>query len=119
MAEVKTYQGGCHCGHVRYEADADLTQVNVCNCSICTKRGFILTFIPPQQFRLQQGGEDLIDYQFHSHTIHHLFCPRCGVESFARGKHPNGSDVVAVNARCLDGIEISALNPRPFDGRSL
>ena len=119
MPEARTYTGGCHCGHVRYEATSDLAQVIACNCSICCKRGFLWTFVPPPQFALQAGGEDLRDYQFNKQIIHHLFCPACGVESFARGKAPGGSDMIAVNVRCLDGVDVAALTLTPFDGRSL
>ncbi|MEA2966592.1 MAG: hypothetical protein QOI46_6690, partial [Alphaproteobacteria bacterium] len=31
----------------------------------------------------------------------------------------NGDEMVAVNVRCLDDVDISALAPTPFDGRSL
>jgi hypothetical protein len=115
MPETKTYRGGCHCGRLRFEADVDLGKVMSCICSICPQRGFIF---PPAQFRLQSGGEGLTDYHFNKHVIHHLFCPTCGVESFARGKGPDGSDVVALNVRSLEGVEIGALHPAPFDGRS-
>ena len=118
MAQTKTYEGGCHCGHVRFQAKADLDQVMSCNCSICTKHGFLWTFIPPALFELQSGGDDLAEYQFNKHVIHHLFCPRCGVESFARGKRPDGADAIALNVRSLAGIDIAALKPHPFDGRS-
>ena len=32
------------------------------------------------------GLDDLVDYRFNKHVIHHVFCRTCGVESFARGK---------------------------------
>jgi hypothetical protein len=119
MAYAKTYTGGCHCGEVRYETTTDLASVMSCNCSICTKRGALWTFVKPDQFALRSGEEDLSDYQFNKKMIHHLFCSVCGIESFARGKGPDGSEMVAVNVRCLDGVDIAALTPAPFDGRSL
>jgi len=119
MAEPRTYTGGCHCGQVRYEVTADLDQVLTCNCSICTKRGSLLTFVAPEKFGLRAGGEMLADYQFNKKVIHHLFCPDCGVAPFARGKGPDGKEMIAVNVRCLDDVDVAALKPMPFDGKSL
>jgi hypothetical protein len=119
MAYVKTYTGGCHCGEVRYETTMDLATVMACNCSICTKRGTLWTFVKPEQFALRSGEEDLTDYQFNKKVIHHLFCSVCGIASFARGTAPDGSEMVAINVRCLDGVDIAGLTPAPFDGRSL
>jgi hypothetical protein len=118
MSETKTHTGGCHCGRVRFEAKADLSQVMSCNCSICTQRGFLWSFISPAQFELQSGGDTLSEYQFHKHVIRHLFCANCGIEAFARGKMPDGSDVIALNVRSLDGIDVAALKTKTFDGRS-
>ena len=118
--EAKTYQGGCHCGAVRYEATTDLAQVISCNCSICTKRGLMLTFVGTDHFVLRTDEAELADYQFATKNIHHLFCRRCGVESFARGTVPGtNKEMVALNVRCLDGVDLAALAPKPFDGRSL
>jgi hypothetical protein len=119
MSDGKTYMGGCHCGRVRYEALTDPAQAIACNCSICTKQGLWLVFVKPAQFKLLTGLEALGDYQFNKHVIHHMFCRTCGVESFARGKSKDGKDMFAINVRCLDGVDISKLNPKPFDGRSL
>lgn len=118
MAETKTFSGGCHCGRVTFDATVDLTDTMSCNCSHCTKRGFILTFIPPSQFDLKSGGGDLREYKFNKHVISHLFCPDCGVESFARGQMPNGDPVIAVNVRCLEGVDPAKLKPLAVDGRS-
>ena len=119
MAEAKNYSGGCHCGEVRYDVTADLSSVVTCNCSICQKRGALWTFVPEDKFALRAGAEDLSDYQFGKRTIHHFFCRQCGVGSFSRGKAPNGKEMVAVNVRCLDDVDIAALKLTPFDGRSL
>jgi len=119
MSESKTYTGGCHCGEIRFEVTADLGQVVACNCSICQKRGALWTFVTPEHFALRAGSDDLKDYQFGQRLIHHLFCPQCGVGAFSRGKNPQGGEMVAINVRCLDDVDPTALTPAKFDGRSL
>ena len=119
MAEPKTYAGKCHCGRVRYDATVDLGQLIECNCSHCRRKGFLLTFIPPSQFTLHAGEDALTDYQFNKKIIHHLFCATCGVEPFARGTMPDGSPAIAINVRCLEDVDLAALEPMPFDGRNM
>jgi hypothetical protein len=119
MAESKNYSGGCHCGQVRYDVTADLSQVVTCNCSICMKRGLLMTFVPPEQFALRAGADHLVDYQFNKKVVHHLFCRECGVAAFSRGQKPGGGEMIAINVRCLDGIDVAGLTPRQFDGKNL
>jgi hypothetical protein len=119
MANEQTYKGGCHCGKVSYEVKTDLGTVISCNCSICSKKGYLLSFVPPEQFRLLSGEEALTDYQFNKHAIHHLFCSACGIQSFARGKKRDGSPMVAINVRALEGVDIGGLKVTSVDGRSL
>jgi hypothetical protein len=119
MVETGKHSGGCHCGAVRYEVETDLARVMQCNCSICQKRGALLTFVPEAQFTLLSGGDDLTDYQFNKKIVHYLFCSHCGVGSFARGTAPDGSAMIAVNVRCLDDVDPAALSPMAFDGKSL
>jgi hypothetical protein len=120
MAESKNYTGGCHCGEVRFEVTADISNVVSCNCSICQKRGVLWSFVPADNFALRAGAEDLKDYQFGKKTIHHLFCAQCGVAAFSRGKSPKGGgEMIALNVRCLDDVDIASLKITQFDGRSL
>lgn len=119
MAQGKLLTGGCHCGRVRFEATTDPEQAIACNCSICSKHGLWFTFVKPTQFKLVSGLDALGDYQFNKHVIHHVFCRTCGVESFARGKTKEGTDMFAINVRCLDGVDIAKLSPKPFDGKCL
>lgn len=117
MSETKTYQGSCHCGKVRYRVDLDLSQPLVtCNCSMCQRMGSMLAFAPESQFTLEQGEGALTDYQFNQKVIHHLFCSTCGIRSFARGKMPDGSPMVAVNARCLEGVDLGTLKTHHYNG---
>lgn len=113
-----THQGGCHCGNVRFHVDVDLSDPLTCNCSYCARRGSILAFAPAESFVLEQGEDSLTEYRFNTKTIAHLFCAACGMESFARGKRPDGVEMVAVNVRCLDGVDPDSLVPRKVDGRS-
>ncbi len=119
MAEERTYEGGCHCGAVRYRVTMALDKAITCNCSICSKTGTLLAFAPEGQFELVRGEDALTDYQFGKQRIHHLFCNRCGVRSFARGTGPGGAKMVAINVRCLEDVDLGALTLKPFDGRSL
>jgi hypothetical protein len=116
---TKTYAGGCHCGKVRYEVTAAFEGAMACNCSICAKKMPLLAFVPPEQFKLLSGQESLSDYQFNKKNIHHLFCSACGVESFANGTGPDGKPMYAVNLRCLEGFDASALPVQNFDGKNL
>ena len=116
----QTYQGGCQCGKVRYQVALDLAApVFACNCSRCGKLGTLLSFVPAGEFTLQSGDEALSEYTFNKHAIHHLFCTTCGIQSFARGTNPkDGTETIAINARCLDGVEPDTLTINKIDGRS-
>ncbi|MBK9031306.1 MAG: GFA family protein [Myxococcales bacterium] len=115
-----SYAGSCHCGAVRYTAEVDLTAPVVsCNCSICGRSGWLLAFVPSAQFHLEAGADSLTDYQFAKHHIHHTFCKVCGVRPFSRGATPDGGEMIAVNVRCLDGVDPSTLTIKTFDGKSL
>lgn len=119
MADQEIYHGSCHCGAVRYEArSAPITHAISCNCSMCRRKGTLLAFIPASDFALDAGGDQLSDYQFHRKAIHHLFCRTCGVTSFARGAQPDGTEMVALNVRCLDEIDLDALQIDRVDGKS-
>jgi len=110
------YHGGCQCGAVCYEVDADLASTIVCNCSRCQPMGFVLAFAARESFSLVSGMSNLTEYRFNNKVIQHLFCKTCGVESFAFGKMPDGSQLVAINVNCLRGINPRELASRHVDG---
>jgi hypothetical protein len=110
-----THHGGCHCGRVRFEVTApkDL-QVCDCNCSICSKSGFLHLIVPKSRFKLLSGAQTLTTYTFNTATARHLFCSICGVKSFyVPRSFPEG---YSVNARCLDAGTVAELTIVPFDG---
>jgi len=112
-----THTGGCQCGNVRYEVQADINEVMACNCSRCGRLGSLLTFVATSNFKLLKGEGATSEYQFNRHNIHHLFCSTCGIQSFARGKRPDGTAVVAINVRCVDDIDLDKLTVKKIDGR--
>jgi hypothetical protein len=116
MSTLIVHTGGCHCGRVRFEVSAPARiAVSDCNCSICSKFGYLHLIVPADHFKLQSGREALTTYRFNTGVAQHLFCSHCGVKSFYIPRsHPDG---VSVNARCIDGGTIEAMTITPFDGR--
>lgn len=109
--------GGCHCKRVRYEVELDLSQpVIECNCSHCEAKGMLLSFVPEEKFSLLEGESELTDYRFNKGLIAHLFCKHCGVQAFGKGSGPNGP-TVAINVRTIDGVDVSTLIRKPFNGK--
>lgn len=114
------YDGSCHCGRIAFDVESDgaIEQAMECNCSICSKRGHLLAFMPASQVHLRTPDADMTTCTFNKHAIRHPFCPVCGVAPFGRGKDAEGNETFAINVRCLDGIDPHALRIQPFDGRS-
>lgn len=112
------HEGSCHCGKVKYEVEIELKNALSCNCSICQKRGSLLDFVPETQFKLLSGAGDLQEYLFHKKVIHHLFCKTCGILPFGKATMPDGTKMVAINLRTIDGIDLKALMINEYDGRS-
>lgn len=113
---MKTMQGGCHCGRVRFKVTADLTRVTYCNCSMCGKKGFLHLIVPPEQFELVSGADDLTTYTFNTGVAKHTFCRHCGIHAFYVPR--SDPDKIDVNARCIDDIDLSALSIKTFDGKN-
>ncbi len=118
----KTYQGSCHCGRVRFEADLDLSGPTFrCNCTYCTKIRNWFATTEPDGFRLLAGESDVADYQFGQKRIHHQFCRHCGTRPFGHAAPEGMAPFVAVALASLDGVDSGDLVAAPiiyFDGRN-
>ena len=113
-----TYTGGCHCGKIRFEVDGELRSVVDCNCSMCRKRGGLLWFVPRENLRLLTAVSDLNTYTFNKHAIHHHFCSNCGISPFSESADSAAKMSAMVNARCLDGVDLTKLEVTQYDGAS-
>ena len=96
-------------------APAALT-VSECNCSICSKSGYLHLIVPKSRFRLVQGEESITTYTFNTGVAKHFFCKVCGIKSFYVPR--SDPDGISVNARCLDPGTVTEMEVRPFDGRN-
>jgi hypothetical protein len=112
------YKGSCHCGQISFEVEGELEQAMECNCSHCSRKGYLLWFVPRAQLELLSPAENLATYTFNRHAISHHFCARCGCAPLGFGKDRAGNATAAVNVRCLEGIELSSVRRVPVDGRS-
>ena len=112
------YQGSCHCGKIAIEVEGELNQAMQCNCSICSRKGYLLWMVPRDKMRLLTPQGDMASYTFNTHRIQHYFCPTCGCTPFCEGTGPNGQASAAINVRCLEGVDPATLTIVAYDGRS-
>lgn len=110
------YTGSCHCGAIAFEVEAPEAIVALdCNCSICSKSGFLHLIVPLSRFRLLRGEDQLTTYTFNTGVARHRFCRGCGIKPFyVPRSNPDGIDV---NVRCLD-VAPCSMTIELFNGRN-
>ena len=118
MSATKTYRGSCHCGRVAFEVEGAIESALSCNCSICQRKGSLLWFVPHHRLRLLTPDANASTYMFNKHVIRHRFCPACGIHPFGEGTDPKGNRMAAINIRCLEGVDLTAVPVQAYDGRS-
>lgn len=112
------YKGSCHCGNIAFEVEGELSGALACNCSICSRKGSLLWFVPRDKLQLLTPENAMSTYTFNKHVIQHRFCPTCGMHPFGEGVDPKGNRMAAINIRCLENIDLDAVPVNHFDGRS-
>ena len=112
---MTTHSGGCHCGRVRFEVEApeDIIATQ-CNCSICTRSGYLHLIVSADDFRLLSGEDALETYTFNTGVAQHRFCRHCGIKSFYVPR--SDPEAISVNARCLDAGTVTEMRIVPIDG---
>ncbi|KAF3983677.1 MAG: GFA family protein [Methylococcales symbiont of Hymedesmia sp. n. MRB-2018] len=110
------YKGSCHCGAVQFEVEAPIKiTCQDCNCSICSKSGYLHLIVPKSKFKLLQGKDNLTTYTFKTAQAKHKFCKTCGIKSFYIPRsNPAGYDI---NVRCLN-LQPMDLIIEKFDGKN-
>ena len=114
------HHGSCHCGKISFDVDVEgeIGEVMSCNCSLCSRRGGLLMFVPADKFTLHTPRDAIGTYTFHKHLLQHHFCPTCGIAPFSEGQDGEGNAMAAINVRCVEGVEPDQLTIKHYDGRS-
>jgi hypothetical protein len=113
------YKGSCHCRRVAFEVEGEIKGAMACNCSMCQRKGSLLWFVPRDKLNLVTRDDAASAYTFNKHAIKHRFCPVCGIHPYGEATDPKGNAMAAVNIRCLEGVDLSAIPVKNYDGRSL
>ncbi|KAJ7249206.1 Mss4-like protein [Mycena haematopus] len=113
--EYREYRGNCHCGAFKFTFKSpELKQAFACNCSICSKNGYMWCFPGKEDFKIVKGDENsaLKSYQFGKGTMAHKFCPTCGTSVMARSL----DEKFAINIRALADVDFDSLLVLTSDG---
>ena len=128
MTGPKTYTASCHCGAVRFTFTCEeITSGLRCNCSICIRRGAVMSSSYVRASDLQvEGREHLAVYQFGDKSMNHLFCRTCGIAPFSTvASVPPGYEGPArpgdhrVNLGCVHDLDVLSLTVQIIDGKAL
>ena len=71
---MPTYTGSCHCEKVAFEVEGNIEGALSCNCSICSRKGALLWFVPRSSFKLKTAESAASTDEFNKHRIKHRFC---------------------------------------------
>lgn len=112
------HTGSCHCGKIRFEVEGDFESAMECNCSHCSRKGYLLWFVPRTSLTMTAEDGAMSLYTFNKHAIKHHFCTNCGCAPFGFGSH-NGIEMAAVNIRCLEDVDLATVKREQVDGRSI
>ncbi|MCJ1437089.1 hypothetical protein MMC27_006474 [Xylographa pallens] len=110
---LKTYYGNCHCAAFKFSLKVpEITNGQACNCSICSKKGYLWLYPPNEAFTVERGEGSLTEYHSANKMFTHKFCPTCGTPIMAMAVM-NGSEMIAINLRTLRDFDVWALDPYP------
>ena len=119
VAPVDTHVVSCHCGRIRFEVTGELRKVTDCNCSICAPAGYLHWYVGAAQVKLLTEGQTMTSYIWREPSTFHHFCAVCGVAVLRSMLSLEQTRRLSVNARCVEGIDLTALEIQPFDGKQL
>ena len=95
----------CHCGAVEAEINVqeNFEQTLKCNCSLCKRKGALMSFVKNDNFRIIKGNDKLSLYQFHTKVAFHYFCSICGIYTH---HNPRSNPAMTVfNLGCIDEVD--------------
>ncbi len=101
---MNTHKGSCHCQKVKFEMQSEdiLAGAYRCNCTLCQKKAIVMKAEDKSHFRLLEGEEHLLSYQWNKNIARHFFCRHCGV--YTHHKRRRDPNQISINVACLDDI---------------
>jgi hypothetical protein len=111
------YRGSCHCGAIQFEIEAEITELTMCDCSLCSKKNALMCTVHESRFALKAGEAKLSLYQWNAGIARHYFCSVCGIYPFHRKR--SMPDHYGVNVRCLEGFDHTSVPIRQAEGKTM
>lgn len=109
--------GSCHCGAVRFQVEAEITELTTCDCSLCVKKNAVMAKVHESALTITAGENALSLYRWNTGRARHYFCSRCGIYTFHRKRA--APDHFGVNVFCLDGFDPSSAPVRATEGADM
>tara|TARA_B100000963_G_scaffold354979_1_gene372410 strand:+ start:3269 stop:3631 length:363 start_codon:yes stop_codon:yes gene_type:complete len=95
----------CHCGSI--EAEINITEslgrILRCNCSLCRRKGAVMSMVKNENFIILKGADKLKLYQFHTKVAKHYFCSICGI--YTHHNPRSNPAMTGFNLGCIDEID--------------
>ena len=114
---IRSLEGSCHCGTVRFQVQAAVTELTTCDCSLCKMRNALMLKVPEQALTIQQGEAALTLYQWNTRRAKHYFCSHCGIYVFHRKR--SMPDHFGINVFCLKDFDPATVPGRATEGASM
>ena len=109
----------CHCGEIEAEINIQKNLENFlrCNCSICKRKGAIMSMVKNEDFQIIKGEDKLKIYKFHSKIAKHFFCSNCGI--YTHHNPRSNPAMTGFNVGCIDDFDVFKLeNITVIDGQN-
>tara|TARA_Y100001958_G_C21240129_1_gene567587 strand:- start:2548 stop:2955 length:408 start_codon:yes stop_codon:yes gene_type:complete len=104
----------CHCGLIEAEINIDkIDKFLRCNCSICKRKGAIMSMVKNENFKIVKGKEKLKLYEFHTKVAQHYFCMNCGI--YTHHNPRSNPKMTGFNIGCIDDIDQFELDNIPIN----
>ena len=106
----------CHCGKIEAQINIkNFDKILRCNCSLCKRRGYIMTPVDPKNFKIIKGQDFLKLYQYHTKVANHYFCTECGI--YTHHNPRSAPAMTGFNLGCVDEVKVEDIKEiAQFDG---
>ena len=105
-------KGKCHCGSVKFTINTKIRDLRRCNCSMCSRKGFVMGTALIDELTITSGEKILTSYKWNTRIAEHFFCKICGINTHhKRRSNPNQ---YGYNIGCIEGFEMSWIEDIPF-----